>query len=92
MLAGGLSADQINLLIQMELDHKVQQTASAVQQKCCEVAIPHLAIREVRSNGYTHYQGGVLIRGKVGKNEGAPSWKNKSRQGWFTSNQSLSSR
>lgn len=42
MLAGALSADQINLLIQMELEHRVQQTASAVQQKCCEVAIPHL--------------------------------------------------
>ena len=42
MLAGALSADQMNLLIQMELDHKVQQTASAAQQKCCEVAIPHL--------------------------------------------------
>jgi protein-disulfide isomerase len=42
MLAGALSADQMNLLIQMELEHREHHTASAMQQKCCEVAIPRL--------------------------------------------------
>jgi protein-disulfide isomerase len=42
MLAGALSADQINLLLQMEMDHRRTQTASAREQKCCEVAIPRL--------------------------------------------------
>jgi protein-disulfide isomerase len=41
MLSGALSADQMNLLIQMELEHRSQQTASNAQ-KCCEVTIPRM--------------------------------------------------
>jgi protein-disulfide isomerase len=42
MLSGALSAEQMNLLIQMELEHRQQHTASAMEQKCCQVAIPRL--------------------------------------------------
>jgi hypothetical protein len=42
MLSGALSAEQMNLLIQMEIEHRQQHTASVMQQKCCEVAIPHV--------------------------------------------------
>jgi protein-disulfide isomerase len=45
MLSGALSAEQMNLLIQMELQHHPQHTAAAVQQKCCEVAIPRLGAK-----------------------------------------------
>jgi protein-disulfide isomerase len=43
MLSGALSAEQMNLLIQMELERRQQHTASTMQQKCCEVTIPRLS-------------------------------------------------
>lgn len=45
MLSGALSAEQMNLLIRMELEHRPQHTATAMQQKCCEVAIPRLGAK-----------------------------------------------
>lgn len=41
-VAGALSADQMNLLIQIELQHRQQQQASAqsASEKCCELTIP----------------------------------------------------
>lgn len=41
-VAGALSADQMNLLIQIELQHRLQQqaTVNRASEKCCELTIP----------------------------------------------------
>lgn len=45
MLSGALSAEQMNMLIQMELEHRERLTASSSQQKCCEIDIPRYGRR-----------------------------------------------